>query len=233
MSLFVSYLLLKLTNGVDFNHLILIERVFGWFFVEHVFENYSQTSGKFFIINNDFRKLICNIWISMKKIIFSVYFTTAVEFINLLFLLAFLIYLLILQFYQNNLVRIVQTVKKNFITIFCYICIIFLLIYKIFSVFSWFDVYFIFQPFLLFNKLNKSFIISIFLFYSLFNFPITNNRTVILKSTLIKLSSYCLTSLVILCLFFNLFTLSSVYNENFVQEFVIQFLFVYSFLICF
>ena len=41
-------------------NLDIVNRLFGWFFLEHLFEDYEINAGKFFLINADFRKLIKN-----------------------------------------------------------------------------------------------------------------------------------------------------------------------------
>ena len=67
MSLLVFVVLVKsLQNFID---LSLFESSIGWFLMEHVFEEYSLTAGKFFLINGDFRTLIKNFIVIIRNII--------------------------------------------------------------------------------------------------------------------------------------------------------------------
>ena len=46
----VFVIIFKLFNS--YSDLILVEKIVGWFFIDHIFEEYGFTSGKFFLINS-------------------------------------------------------------------------------------------------------------------------------------------------------------------------------------
>ena len=57
----VFVIIFKLFNG--YSDLVLTEKIAGWFFIDHIFEEYNFTSGKFFLINEDYRNLIKNLFV--------------------------------------------------------------------------------------------------------------------------------------------------------------------------
>lgn len=59
LSFIVFVIIVKLFNS--FSDLILVEKIIGWFFIDHIFEEYNFTSGKFFLVNEDYRDLIKNL----------------------------------------------------------------------------------------------------------------------------------------------------------------------------
>lgn len=73
---FISFL-----TYLSFSQLIIDEKnlnffciVFGWFFIEQIYEDFNITVGKYFVTNLDFRNLISNfVIIILKKLIVSFY----------------------------------------------------------------------------------------------------------------------------------------------------------------
>ena len=68
LSILVFLLVCKLFK--NFSELILFEKVIGWFVIDYLFEEYLLTTGKFFLIDPEFRSLIKN----LITIIFDAYF---------------------------------------------------------------------------------------------------------------------------------------------------------------
>ena len=76
-------------------NLDIVNRLFGWFFLEHLFEDYEINAGKFFLINADFRKLIKNFLIVVRNIIIWSHLLTFAEFLltgSTLFLLVYFLF---------------------------------------------------------------------------------------------------------------------------------------------
>ena len=113
MSLLTISLILKLSH--NFLGLGVYERFIGWFFIEHVFEDYGLTSGKLFLVSEDFRTLIKNLLIIIRNFIFLAQVFTPLEF---LFVSSFL--LIVFIFYKTTLP---QVLKKAFM----FLCCVFLL----------------------------------------------------------------------------------------------------------
>ena len=124
------------------NTLSVFDQICGWFLIEHIFEDYEKTAGKFFITNSDFRNLIKNFLIIIRNIVFWSYMLTLLEFLLILSTLFLLIFILSYFFktkqLRNNLIGIIISIYYIFIT--------YVLSLKIVVSYNWFDVYFIFKP---------------------------------------------------------------------------------------
>ena len=113
MSFLTIALVLKLSH--NFLGLVAYERFFGWFLVEHVFEDYDLTSGKLFLVSEDFRTLIKNLLVITRNFIFLAQVFTPFEF---LFVSSFL--LIVFIFYKTTLPPVLKKVLM-------FLCCIFLL----------------------------------------------------------------------------------------------------------
>lgn len=139
MSLFVFLLIYRLLH--TFSELMLFEKLIGWFLVDHMLEEYNVTSGKFFLINEDYRLLVENLTILGKNVVVLTQSLTTSNFIqvNLVLLLITLfiyqqlpkyrMYLLVFICYSVSL-QTVLIVNFNFfvsliktITIFFIFCL--------------------------------------------------------------------------------------------------------------
>ena len=100
MSWLTGIILIKSLN--KFTNLFVLEKSIGWFLIEHVFEEYELTAGKFFIVNDDFRTLIQNFIAILRNILFLAQAFTPLEFFTINFLLIF-----ILIFYKNKSLKII------------------------------------------------------------------------------------------------------------------------------
>ena len=68
MSLVCYFVLVKLF--INLNELHVIDKSIGWFLFEHVYEEYSVSAGKLFLMNEDFRSLIKNFLLLARNLIF-------------------------------------------------------------------------------------------------------------------------------------------------------------------
>ena len=218
MSICVYYLLFNLLDN-----LYILEKLLYWFLVEHVSDLYTQTAGKLFLVNKDFRELILNTLISFISVLTLSYFSTLIEFLILIFLISSLIYTVVYLVNSKNIVS--YYLNSIFLVIWCNV-IISLLISRIYSNFTWFDFVFMFQPLLICFAFSINFF-CLYLF--IFNF-ITSVRKIYYKINLnelykmifIKSKLYCFVfifiSLNILSIRFENYIFSS---DKFLKDFII------------
>jgi hypothetical protein len=215
MSLLTIALMLKLSH--NFLDLGVYERFIGWFFVEHVFEDYSLTAGKFFLVSEDFRTLIKNLLIIIRNFIFLAQVFTPLEF---LFVNSFL--LIVVVFYKS-------TLPKGFKKALVFLCCVFLL--------QSFLVVDLLLTFFIVNLLwSIGAVISVVYFYITLLYSYTflyeksflkNNKIKLLGAKILIYIVFILTtSLSVLLLLINTFKIP----ENFINEFSVICLVPYSYL---
>lgn len=95
MSLSTVMALFNLLNNGELT--LSLEKLLGWFLIEHIFEEYNFTAGKFFLINEDFRTLIKNLLIIVRNLTFLAQALDPLE-----FLIINIILFSILLIYKNN-----------------------------------------------------------------------------------------------------------------------------------
>jgi hypothetical protein len=218
LSVFVILVIGKLFE--NFSDLILFEKIIGWFLVDHILEEYHLTSGKFFLINEDYRFLIRNITVLILSICFFAQILTPLEFclVNIFLIAMFLVLT------QKKLKD-----KIRFFIFFCYIYLIhsFLII----------NFYFLFEL-LKFLVLTSIFIFS--LGFYLYCFCLV----IVYKSSLKKLKQIILFCNTKVMLYLGLFSLeisfvvyllseSCISLNNFVSELVFMLLSVYTYMFYF
>lgn len=199
----------------NLSNLTTLENIFGWFLIEHIFEEYNTNAGKLFIVYEDFRSLIINMVLIVRNLFFIAQFFTPFEF---LFLNSFLIILIIL--YINN----VKFKKLKILLIFVYL--------NILNSFIFIDIFFISKVLVLFsflyflNKCLASYAILIFctVFIKLSNlnkygFYIKLNSIKIILTITLVCTSFC-AYLIYLDTF-------SKFDNNFIQEFTLKVLILY------
>ncbi len=200
----------------------------GWFFIEHIFEEYTITSGKLFLINKNFRTLIRNLLLLNRNILFWPQVSKLAEFLLSSFLLSLFFYYLIFLIIQNQLLK-----KKEVTLLLYYLFISYILLLKIFIFLNWFNIYFTLKLVILFFVIFLSILVMfiqivVFYRYLLFNLKNIRSKNVFLKSYFYALS--------ILLLSFNyckvIFTIN-LNNNNFIQELFIQILLPYTYLYSF
>lgn len=223
MSLIVYFIFYKLLITPD--SLNLLDRVFGWFFIEHVYEEYNVTAGNFFFYNNDFRTLIKNLLIVVRNVLFLSHIFTSAEFVLTVSILVLLIYILFCLLKINK----IRGKKAEVVIIIYYTFIIYILLLKTFVSFNMFDIYFIFNPlviiFCVFTVFAFIYKIAIVFYETLLKDK--DQKSKFFK--LIKLNFYILSAIIIaLACFKCLITLNYI-NNNFVQEFIMKILLIYTY----
>ena len=119
MSLITYFVFYKLLiTPYDLN---LLNRVFGWFLIEHVYEEYHMTAGEFFFINSDFRTLIKNLLIVVRNILTWSHILTLTEFtltVSILILLMyFLFHFLKINKIKSKKTEIIILIYYTFVTL--------------------------------------------------------------------------------------------------------------------
>jgi len=169
MSLITYFVFYKLLiTPYDLN---LLNRVFGWFLIEHVYEEYHMTAGEFFFINSDFRTLIKNLLIVVRNILTWSHILTLTEFTLTVSILILLMYFLF-HFLKINKIK---SKKTEIIILIYYTFVIYILLLKTFASFNMFDIYFIFKPILI---ITFCFSILFFIYKTIFIYygSILNNK---------------------------------------------------------
>ena len=210
--------------ALDPTDLNLLDRLFGWFFFEHVFEEYAITAGKFFLINEDFRTLITNVLIVIRNILILSHFLTLTEFLLTISVLLLLTYFL---FYFLKINKIGG--KKNEVGILIYYTfVIYILLIKTFVSFDLFDIYFIFKP--ISALVITLFVPSIFFWLCLKRYYKASRLNKSLKSLIffVKTILYLLCSLTIGLIFINSLATTNFLSNNFLQEFLVRIVIIYT-----
>lgn len=220
VSFFVFY---KVTlNPGDLN---LLDRLFGWFFFEHVFEEYGTSVGKFFLTNAGFRTLMENVLIVVRNILTLSHFLTLTEFLLTVSILLLLIYFLF-HFLKINRVK----GKKNEVGIFIYYAfVIHILVIKTSVSFNLSDIYFIFKPI---SILAFTFLVPLVLLrFWVSHSNISTHLNGCLKNRVyfVKMSLYLLILLLVSIIVVNSLAIVNSLSNNFLQEFLLKIAIVYTY----
>jgi len=211
------------------NELNYLNTIFGWFLVEHLFEEYSKTAGKFFLVNRDFRNLIKNVLIVIRNVIGFAYFLTLVELLLSISLLITLIYCLYYLFFINK----VKGVKNEMLILAYYSFIIYVLLIKLIISFNWFDVCFLVKSFLIFSF---NFLILYYFYLAicfLFNqFKCFSKKLKIRQRNvlIVKIPFYLLNMCFLFIILCYIISFTSTQNNNVIQEIFAKILLFYSFI---
>ena len=217
---------------INNENLQLIQKTLSWFLIEHIYEYYQKNTGKFFLTNRDFRqKLILNIFILLRNILFWSYFTTLFEFICLILNITFLSYILFLCMYYDT-----KEIKLNQFLFFTFYSLFLMTIFFKFYEFTYLDLYYILKPILFFIQVLTSLYCIIIYFYLILNFfflYLSNLHINFLNLLFLICKTFFYHVVVILCLMIvlGLLILYHKINNNFMQEFFILILYVYSFIL--
>ena len=229
MSFIIKFLLIKLFEDFCFNNFNILEKSVSWFLVEHVFEQYNLTSGKFFIINEDFRRLITNFLKIVRDLTYWPYVITITEFFSLIFTVCYLVYLGVIDFYSKLSTKVKYTFKD-----FVYYLFISAFIAEIHYRYTKFDVLFVLRPLgiwfdcvcVLFYVYLFCFILYNYVFYYNSNF----STQLYIKYPVIKSYFY------LMCLFSTLYSVyfisffENATSNNFIQELALNIIFVYTYI---
>jgi len=208
------------------NDLNLLDRLFGWFFFEHVFEEYGTNVSKFFLTNIDFRTLIGNVLIVVRNILTLSHFLTLTEFLLTISVLLLLIYFLF-HFLKINRIR----GKKNEIGILIYYTfVIYILLIKTFASFDLSDIYFIFKPI---SILILTFFVPpiLFWFWVGRRYAAAHKKENLkIRVYFVKVCFYLLNLLLTSTVIINTLTTLNSLSNNFLQEFLIKIIIVYTYI---
>jgi hypothetical protein len=207
------------------NELSILERLIGWFFVEHLFEEYNILAGKFFLTNVDFRTLLKNLLIIFRNVFVWSHFVTLTEFLLTVSILILITYFLV---YFLKLKKINANVMDIFILSY-YAIIIYLLLLKTFFSFDLFDIFFIFKPITALLFLCSCLFIAIR--FLLFYFIVFTLNTIVRYCSVvfIKTIFYVLIIFCLNILFFTFFSITLELSNNLVQELLVKILVVYTY----
>lgn len=200
----------------NFNQISDIESSIGWFLIEHIFEEYNLTTGKFFLVSNDFRTLIKNFIMIIRNIIFLAQAFTPLEFFIInMFLVCILIVYKKTRFY--NIIKL---------------CV-FISYYFLFKSFLFFDYYLIFVlcKNFCFTILNLvTFFFYIFLLYWVLTLKKSKVKQLI-QIILIKIFLYLFIGIIIfnLVLHITILLLLIKTQENILQEVCLNIFIIYSY----
>ena len=209
------------------NTLSVLDQICGWFLIEHIFEDYNKTAGKFFVTNSDFRNLIKNFVIITRNIVFWSHMLTLLEFLLMLSILLLLVFILYYFFktkqLQNNFVGIVISIYYIFIT--------YVFVLKIAVSYKWLDVYFIFKPILNVSLFLASLLFIYLIFFILYIYivetPNQQSSFLLFKILLVKVSFYSLSFSFICFCFLKVLLFLSLFNDNIFQELIFKKLIFY------
>ena len=219
--LMVGNVLTILTYSVYLNYLYKLEEIntveifFGWFFLEHIFEQYNTTPGKLFLIYEDFRTLIINIVLLTRNIFFMAQLFTPAEFVFINIVLIYLIFK-----FKNKL-------KFNTVKIFL------VLSYGlIFNSFLFVDICLILKTL---NHVCIAYLISftvlvyLCIAYQGIFFGLLRNQpaNICIKFFITKGVVYIILLFLTVFLVFFMLNVYVILNENFTQEFVLSNLILY------
>lgn len=207
------------------NELNLLDRLIGWFFVEHIFEEHNLPPGKFFLINLNFRVLIKNFLIILRNVFIWSHFITLMEFLVIVSILLLITYFLS---YFLKLKKIKFKIIEIFIFVY-YIFIVYLLLLKTFLSFDLFDIYFIFNPIIVLLFITSCSFIVVRFYSLLLLLFVSNIRVQSFFVICIKITYYFLTFLFLISLFLGFLLITFELNHNLVQECFIKLLIVYTY----
>jgi hypothetical protein len=228
MSLMFQFLLIKLFKDFSFSNFNALEKSISWFLVEHVFEHYRLTSGKFFMINEDFRRLITNFFKIVRDLIYWSHIITINELFTLVFSVCCLIYLSFVNFYSEF-----NTNKYTFRN-FMYCLFIVTLMFKIYFRYTKFDVLFVLRPLGIWFDCVCILFCAYLLCLVLYNYVLYYNSTTLLrlyiKYLIVKSYFYFACFCIILYSVYLTLFFENTASNNFIQELTLKIVFVYTYL---
>lgn len=182
-----------------------------WFFIEHIYEEYGFTSGKFFFISDDFRTLVKNCLLILRNFTFLAQAFNPLEFIFINILL-----ISTLIFYKRKTL-------KRYVQFGVFVCYYY--VFQSFLLCNSYILFFIFK-----NVLPIIYIINIiFIYLYIIFFFLTSNYDLQKKFFyILKLFFYCIfiNYWVVFCLKNIIFELN--FCGNFIQEFSFNISIAYS-----
>jgi hypothetical protein len=211
MSVLVLTIFFKSLN--NFTELLLFENSLGWFLVEHIFEEYHLTAGKFFLINEDFRTLIRNSIAIVRNFLFLAQALNPLEFllINLVLFLTFIFY--------------TEKKFKNIIRFCVVICYFFL--FQSFLLFNFYFFYVFLVNFLTFIFITITLIFYVYFFYLIISLSKQNNYNKFLKIIIVKSFIYSILVIGQVYIYISIIISTLKINNNIIHEILLTYLIPY------
>ena len=227
MSLTIQFLLIKLFKDFSFLNFNVLEKSVSWFLIDHISEQYNLTSGKLFLVNEDFRRLITNFLTIIRNLICWIQAITTIELFCSICIICFLLYLGFLNIKRK------QYQKWNYKDLLYY-SFISLLIVKVYYRYSIFDLFFVSRPFgILFDCVCIfTYIYTIFIIMHCYIFHYKPKKQIRIQLQYIFTKIYfhlVIYSLNLFRIFFLTFSENSSSN-NFIQELTLKILFIYGYI---
>ena len=227
MSFMFQFLLIKLFKDFSFSNFNAIEKSISWFLVEHISDHYSLTSGKFFMINEDFRRLITNFFKIVRDLIYWSHIITITELFTLVFSVCCLIYLSFVNFYSEF------NAKKYTLRNFMYCLFISTLIFKIYFRYTKFDVFFVLRPLgigfdclcVVFYIYSSCFVLCTYVLY----YNSTRSLILHIKYLIVKSYFYFVYFCIIIYSVYSILFFENATSNNFIQELILKAIFVYTY----
>lgn len=206
MSFFIFIILSK--SIINLNFLLFSDSLFGWFLIEHIFEDYFLTSSKFFLISDDFRSLIKNLFMIVKNVILLNQPFTFLDFILLNFCL------LLGCLLKNKIILVIVNL---------------LFLFKVCGIVNYFVIinFYVSVVFLILFLFTLTFCLVIFYW----SFVLINNKKFLLfKLSICKLYIYMLLTILTITLIILKFLVLINYQENVTHEYLLSVSLLYYFL---
>lgn len=214
MSLITFLIFNKTLSNID--DLIFLDRFIGWFLIEHVYEDYFLTSGKFFIINEDFRTLVKNFVVIIRNFIFLAQVFTPMEFFLINLVLVFVLVFNNKKSRKNVVISLVVISYFLVLNSFLFFNFSFMLIFIKNVFISWFGLLFYF------------YILCLYLVYS----PNKHSYEIFVKLNTLKIS-FVLLLIICLCVcVFGYVSYAAESSNNFIQELSLKMIIPYLYVYC-
>lgn len=239
-----EYLIIKLHKEKFSNkNISIFGIIIGWFFQEHVRNDFNVTAGKKFMINKDFRNyFLTNILKVTRNFIFWSHIITFFELGTfILLLLFFFIFLPInltkskvtkLEYFTNlysreNLDKLLNYKIKKIefnLTSFGVFVALFFIIKEGFKLYSLYDLFFISRPLIILCIYTYLIFSIIWLIYLIYIFINSNFKQIglIFKLFYLKINYYIFCVLIVINAAVNLINFEYLNTENFYQELLLK-----------
>lgn len=216
LSSIVFILISKLFLNFSVLNLELSDKMIGWFLIDHIFEEYRFTSGKFFLINEDYRSLIINIIILIRNLCFFAQLLNPVEFISINILLILVFFFVTSRYWRHK------------IKLFVFISYIFLL--QTFLIVNSYFLLYLFNLFVVngiffFSYCFYIYLISLLLIYNCSK----NSAKQITFAVVIKILTYLIFFFIEFLILFLFLSMHCNLLDNFFLEFFIKLLIPYTY----
>lgn len=200
-----------------FDSLSLIEKIFCYFCFDYIPQGYNISSVKLFLNNKKFRIITKNILIVLKDILFKLYFPVFFKFCIFFILPWYFMYFLL----SNTTYKITTSSIRIIFFTFYTLLIFFLKIFSVFNLLNFnYSIHSIMLNFFLIN-------VYYYIYKNICNFNLKLKQYNKLKFFVTKILCYFFILIVVLFLLLNLLNEPT---NHFLQEYLVKFLMVYTYI---